>query len=319
VNPRARFISRRLLLAIPVVIAMSMFVFLMIHLVPGDPVTTMLGFRATPENVQQVRRDLGLDDPLPTQYLHWARGALHGDFGEDYVSRSPVSTLLAQRLPVTLELTLLSMTLAVLLGIPLGVRAAARPGLVRTMTDGFVVAGISIPDFWLGIMLVLLFTGLMHLLPPSGYVPLGDGLVENLRFMALPVLTLAFGETAYILRTTRGALEETLNAPFVLFLRAKGIAERRIVYRHSLRNASGPIATVIGIQFGVLLGGAIVIETLFAMPGVGRLVVTAINQRNYTVVQGGVLVIAVLFIVVTLATDVFVGWLDPRVEEGQGS
>jgi peptide/nickel transport system permease protein len=319
VNPRARFISRRLLLAIPVVLAMSMFVFLMLHLVPGDPVTTMLGFRATPENVQQVRQDLGLDDPLPVQYLHWAGGALRGDLGEDYVSRSPVSTLLAQRLPVTLELTLLSMTLAVLLGVPLGVRAAARPGLVRTMTDGFVVAGISIPDFWLGIMLVLLFTGLMHLLPPSGYVPLGDGLLENLRSMALPVLTLAFGETAYILRTTRGALEETLNAPFVLFLRAKGIAERRIVYRHALRNASGPIATVIGIQFGVLLGGAIVIETLFAMPGVGRLVVTAINQRNYTVVQGGVLVIAVLFILVTLATDVFVGWLDPRVEEGQGS
>jgi peptide/nickel transport system permease protein len=159
----------------------------------------------------------------------------------------------------------------------------------------------------------------MDLLPPSGYVPFAEAPLANLRYMALPVLTLAFAETAYILRTTRGAMEDTLKAPFVLFLRAKGVPERRIVYRHALRNASGPIATVIGIQFGVLLGGAIVIETLFALPGVGRLVVTGINQRNYTVVQGGVLVIAVLFIVVTLITDVFVGWLDPRVGEGQAS
>ncbi|MGZ8631828.1 MAG: ABC transporter permease [Actinomycetota bacterium] len=318
-NPRARFISRRLVHAIPVIIAMSIFVFLMIHLVPGDPVQTMLGFRATPENVQQVREELGLDDPLPVQYVRWAGGAVTGDLGQDYVSGAPVATLLTQRLPVTLELTLLAMGLAVLIGVPLGVRAAARSGLARTLTEGFVVAGVSIPDFWLGIMLVLLFTGVMKLLPPSGFVPFAEDPLANLRYMVLPVLTLAFAETAYILRTTRGAMEDTLKAPFVLFLRAKGVSDRRIVYRHALRNASGPIATVIGIQFGVLLGGAIVIETLFALPGVGRLVVTAINQRNYTVVQGGVLVIAVLFIVITLITDVFVGWLDPRVEEGQVS
>jgi peptide/nickel transport system permease protein len=318
-NPRARFISRRLLLAIPVIIAMSIFVFLMIHLVPGDPVQTMLGFRATPENVQQVREDLGLDEPLPVQYARWAGGAVTGDLGKDYVSGAPVSTLLSERLPVTLELTFMAMGLAVIVGVPLGVRAAARPGLTRALTEGFVVAGVSIPDFWLGIMLVLLFTGVMQVLPPSGYVPFAEDPSANLRYMVLPVLTLAFAETAYVLRTTRGAMEDTLNAPFVLFLRARGVPERRIVYRHALRNAAGPIATVIGIQFGVLLGGAIVIETLFALPGVGRLVVTAINQRNYTVVQGGVLVIAVLFIVVTLITDVVVGWLDPRVEEGQTS
>jgi peptide/nickel transport system permease protein len=179
------------------------------------------------------------------------------------------------------------------------------------------VAGIAIPDFWLGIMLVLVFAGLTQLLPPSGYVPLLQDPLQNLRFMVLPVLTLATGEAAYILRTTRGAMEETLNGPFIQFLRAKGIRERRIVFRHALRNASVPIVTVIGIQFGVLLGGAIVIETLFALPGIGRLIVTAINQRNYTVVQGGVLVIATIFIVVTLATDVVVGLLDPRIEQEQ--
>ena len=315
-SPRARTIVRRLLLTIPVIFAMSIFVFLMIHLVPGDPVTTMLGFRATPENVATVRESLGLDRPLVAQYLAWAGGLLHGDFGEDFISHAPVGTLLAQRLPVTIELTLLSMTLAALVGIPLGVRAAAKPGLVRHATDGFVVAGIAITDFWLGIMLVLLFAGIWQVLPPSGYVPLLEDPVANLRYLALPVLALAFGEAAYILRTTRGAMEEVLGTQYVLFLRARGIPERRIVYRHALRNAAPPIVTVIGIQFGVLLGGAIVIESLFALPGVGRLIVTSIQQRNYTVVQGGVLVVAVLFIFVTLVTDLIVGWLDPRTGEG---
>ncbi len=315
-SPRARFVVRRLLLAIPVIVAMSVFVFLIIHLVPGDPVQTMLGFRATPENVATVRDQLGLDKPLLAQYLAWAGGLLHLDFGQDFISHAPVSTLLAQRLPVTIELTLLSMTLAVLVGVPLGVRAASRPGVVRQATEGFVVAGIAITDFWLGIMLVLLFAGIWQLLPPSGYVPLLKDPVGNLRYLALPVVALAFGEAAYILRTTRGAMEEVLGTQYISFLRAKGIAERRIVYRHALRNAAPPIVTVIGIQFGVLLGGAIVIETLFALPGVGRLIVTSIQQRNYVVVQGGVLVVAVLFILVTLTTDLIVGWLDPRTEEG---
>jgi peptide/nickel transport system permease protein len=319
VSPRARYVSRRLLLAIPVIVAMSIFVFLMIHLVPGDPVQTMLGFRATPENVATVRAQLGLDRPLLIQYLTWAGGLLHGNFGQDFISHTPVSTLLAQRLPVTIELTLLSMTVAVLVGVPLGVRAAAKSGVVRHGTEGFVVAGIAITDFWLGIMLVLLFAGIWQVLPPSGYVPLLKDPVENLRYLILPVLALAFGEAAYILRTTRGAMEEVLGTQYILFLRAKGIPERRIVYRHALRNAAPPIVTVIGIQFGVLLGGAIVIESLFALPGVGRLIVTSIQARNYVVVQGGVLVVAILFILVTLVTDLIVGWLDPRTQEGSAT
>ena len=163
---------------------------------------------------------------------------------------------------------------------------------------------------------MLLFAATWYWLPPSGYTPFTADPGRNLRYMALPVLALAVGEAAYILRTTRGAMDETLGAPFVAFLRAKGLAERAIIYRHALRNAAVPIVTVVGIQFGVLLGGAIVIETLFGLPGVGRLVVTAINQRNYTVVQGAVLVIATLFIVVNLVTDLLYGWLDPRIGEG---
>ena len=316
-NPRLRFTVVRVALTIPTLLAMSVFVFLIIRLVPGDPVKTMLGFRATPQNVATIRHSLGLDKPLPEQYVHWLGGLLRGDLGEDYISHAPLSTLLGQRLPVTLELTLVSMALALAVGVPLGVLAATRGRWARRSAESFTVVGISIPDFWLGTLLVLVFAGTWQLLPPTGYASLFRHPLANLRYMTLPVLTLATGEAAYILRTTRGAMQETLGAPFIAFLRARGLSERSVVYRHALRGAALPIVTVAGIQFGVLLGGAIVIETLFGLPGVGRLVVTAINQRNYTVVQGCVLVIAALFILVNLLTDLLYGWLDPRTEARQ--
>jgi peptide/nickel transport system permease protein len=317
-SARAAFVLRRIALTVPTLLAMSVFVFLLIRLVPGDPVRTMLGFRATPENVATVRHQLHLDESLPQQYLSWLGGLLQGDLGRDYISGESVSKLIGQRLPVTLEVTLLAMAFAVLVGVPLGVLAARGSKLVRRFSEGFVVAGVSIPDFWLGTLLVLLFGATLQWLPPSGWAPIGAGLGENLRYVTLPVLALGIGEAAYILRTTRGAMLDTLGEPYVAFLRAKGVGERSIVFRHALRNAAMPIVTVIGIQFGVLLGGAIVIETIFGLPGLGRLVVTAITQRNYTVVQGAVLVIATLFILVTLVTDLLYGWLDPRVE-GQSS
>ncbi len=316
---RLGFVVRRTLLTLPVLWVMSVFVFLIIRLVPGDPVRTMLGFRATPANIAEVRTRLGLDQPLLQQYLDWTSGLLHGDLGQDLVTRAPLSELLAQRLPVTLELTSLSMLLAVLVGVPLGVRAATGGRWARRLTDGFVVVGVSVPDFWLGIMLVLLFAATLGVLPPSGYVPFTDDPVGNLRYLALPVLTLATAEAAYVLRTTRGAMEAVLDRPYVTFLRAKGLSNRRIVGGHALKNAAPTVVTVIGIQVGVLLGGAIVVESLFALPGVGRLVVTAINQRNYPTVQAGVLTIAVLFVAVSLVTDLVVGWLDPRVSDGSGT
>jgi len=310
---RTRYIATRLLLTIPTLIAMSVFVFLLIHLVPGDPVRTMLGFRATPENVRTIRHDLGLDRPLVSQYFSWLGGILHGDLGQDYISREPLTQLLRERIPVTLELTIASMVLALLVGVPLGVIAASGRRAGRAATSIFTIAGISIPDFWLGTLLVLVFAAKLNWLPPTGYVPLTAHPLENVRYMTLPVLTLAIGEAAYILRTTQASMQETLGRPFVTFLRAKGLRRYAIVYRHALRTASLPIVTVAGIQFGVLLGGAIVVETLFGLPGVGRLVVTAINQRNYTVVQGSVLVIAALFIFVNLATDLLYGLLNPRL------
>lgn len=298
---------------------MSVVVFLIIRLVPGDPVRTMLGFRATDENVAELRQQLGLDRGLIEQYLAWVGALLNGDLGKDMVSHAPIAELLAQRLPVTIELTALSMLLAVLVGVPLGIRAATGGRWAKRLTEGFVIFGISVPDFWLGIMLVLIFTATLAMLPPSGYAPLAKDPLANLRYMVLPVLTLATGEAAYILRTTRGAVASVLDRPFVTFLRAKGIGPRRIVYGHVLRNAGPSIITVIGIQLGVLLGGAIVIETMFALPGVGRLVVTAINQRNYPIVQVGVLAIATIFILVSLATDLVVAWLDPRVADGSAT
>ena len=310
------FIIRRILLTIPTLIVMSIVVFLIIRLVPGDPVRTMLGFRATDANVAELRHQLGLDQSLFTQYATWLANLLHGDLGADIVSHAPLSELLAQRLPVTFELTGLSMLLAIAVGVPLGVRAASGGKWLRRLTEGFVVLGISIPDFWLGIMLVLLFTGTLAILPPSGYVPFSKDPLGNLRYMILPVLTLAMGEAAYILRTTRSAITAQLGRPFVTFLRAKGISPRRILYGHVLRNAGPAIVTVIGIQVGVLLGGAIIVETLFALPGVGRLVVTGVNQRNYPTVQVGVLAIATIFILISLITDLIVAALDPRVADG---
>lgn len=276
----------------------------------------MLGFRATEANVAQIRGELGLDHPLIQQYLDFVGGIFRGDLGTDIVSHASLSELLAQRLPVTFELTGLSMLLAVIIGVPLGIRAAAGGRWVKRATESFVIVGISIPDFWLGIMLVLLFAGTLAIFPPSGYLPFDVSPIDNLRYLALPVLTLAIGEAAYILRTTRSAVESVLAQPFVTFLRAKGLSERRIVAGHALRNAGPAILTVIGIQVGVLLGGAVIIESLFALPGVGRLIVTAINQRNYPTVQVGVLAIATIFIVVSLVTDVLVGILDPRIADG---
>lgn len=313
------FVVRRVLLTIPALFVMSVVVFLIVRLVPGDPVRTMLGFRATEANVEQVRHQLGLDKPLLTQYFDFIGGIFRGDLGTDIVSRESLTTLLAQRLPVTFELAGLAMLLAVLIGVPLGIRAATGGRWTKRLTEGFVVLGISIPDFWLGILLVLLFAGNLVILPPSGFVPFGTDPVENLRYMVLPVMTLAIGEAAYILRTTRSAMTAVLDRPFITFLRAKGISTRRIVFGHALRNAAPSIVTVVGIQVGVLLGGAIIVETLFALPGVGRLLVTAITQRNYPTVQTGVLAIATIFIVISLITDLIVGWLDPRVADGAGT
>jgi peptide/nickel transport system permease protein len=217
---------------------------------------------------------------------------------------------------VTAELAIASIVLGGFLGVAIGALAATRGGWTKPTAGGFVVLGTAIPDFWMGIMLVLLFTTTLAVLPPSGYVSLAEDPVANLRYFVLPVACLAIFQAAYFARATRSAIEEALQAPSVLFLRAKGTSRRRIIWRHALRNASVPVVTLIGLQFGAVLGGAIVIETLFNLPGVGRLLYQAISKREYTVVQGCVLVIGLMFVLVNLVTDLIVGWLDPRIGDG---
>jgi peptide/nickel transport system permease protein len=313
---RTAFVLRRLGLTVPVLAAMSVIVFLVLHLVPGDPAETQLGLRATPELVAQVRENLHLNDPLPVQYVEWLKGVLVGDLGTDYASGAPVSEELRVALPVTIELALGALLVSGLVGIVLGAVAATRGRVGRSAASGFTVLGIAIPEFWMGIMLVLVFSATFAVLPPSGYVPIGDDFVGNLRSFALPVATLSIFNAALFARTTGTAMQDALASRSILFLRAKGLHERTITWKHALRNASVPIATIMGIQFGSILGGTIIIETLFDLPGVGKLLFTSVSARSYTVVQGCVLVIATMFILVNLLTDLIIGWLDPRIGDG---
>jgi len=316
-SSRASYVIRRLLLTVPMLLFMSVVVFLVLRLVPGDPARAMLGIEATPHSVAVARAQLGLNLPLPQQYLHWLGQLLHGNLGRDYSSQKPVTSLIAAAFPVTLELTVLTMLVTVLVGVSLGVVAATRRNWASKTIDGLVVAGIAIPNFWLGLVLVVLFAGAIKIFPPFGYVSITADPLQNLRDMVLPVATLAVAQVAYVLHTTEGAMRVALDSPSVQFHRAKGLGRRRIIYRHALRNASGPVVTVIGLQFGYLIGGVIVIEALFGLPGLGQLIVTAINNRDYTVVQGGVFVVAGLFILITLGADLLCAWLDPRIMENQ--
>jgi peptide/nickel transport system permease protein len=312
-----RYVMRRLLLTVPVLFGMSILVFLLLRLVPGDPAQVILGLRATPEGIHALRRDLGLDLPIHLQYLRWLENVLHGNLGLDYRSHEPVASLLKTRLPVTIELTFLAMVIAILVAIPLGVAASHRRG---SRTDKLAltigVIGISIPDFWLGIILILFISLHLRLLPSSGFVPFTESPIANLRSLLLPALTLAVGLAAVLTRITRASMLEVLSQDFVKVGRAKGLNEWRVMYGHALPNAAIPIVTTIGLQVGYLLGGAIIVEQVFSLPGVGNLVVNASLERNYPVVQSAVLVIAVMFILVNIVVDVLYACLNPRIRAG---
>jgi peptide/nickel transport system permease protein len=310
----ARVVGGRLALSVPMLLGMSVLVFLIIRLVPGDPVLAVLGLNATPELVANLREDLGLNDPIYVQYVNWLGGVLQGDFGLDYRSNEPIGSMLLDRLPVTLELTGLALLLSIVFAIPLGVIAAVRRGrLADKATQSVSLVGISIPEFWLGIMLILIFSLGLGLLPSSGFVPFRDDPVENIRHMILPSFTLAVGLAAVLIRITRTAMLDVLHEDYIRFTRAKGVGERTVIFKHALRNASIPIVTVVGLQCGYLLGGAIVIEQVFALPGVGRLVLDSVLQRNYPVVQASVLMVGLMFVLTNLAADLLYAVLNPKL------
>jgi peptide/nickel transport system permease protein len=303
-----------LLLLAPTLFGVSIVVFLILRLIPGDPAQVIMGLRATPEGIAAIHRDLGLDLPMYQQYVHWLGALAAGDFGKDYSSNKPVTELLATRLPVTLELTALALLISLVCAVPIGVQAGVKQGGVADAAASILgLVGISVPDFWLGIMLVLVLSLGLGAFPSTGFVPLSHGVGPNLHSCALPALTLAVGLAAVLVRVTRSAVSEVLSRDFVRFLRAKGLKERDIVYRHVLRNASLPIVTILGMQFGYLLGGAVIVEQVFDLPGIGSMIVSATLERNYPVVQAGMLVVALLFIAVNFATDIIYIVLNPRL------
>jgi ABC-type dipeptide/oligopeptide/nickel transport system permease component len=301
----ATVVARRLLDAVPLLVGSSVLVFLLVHL-SGDPALLMLSPDTPPEQVAEFRRAHGLDRPLHVQYLRFIGGVLQGDLGESIRLRRPALDLVLESLPATLELAAASLVLVVAVGIPLGVLSAARSGSrLDVLVRAFMFFGQGAPPFWLGLMLIVLFAVKWRLLPSSGR---GD-----LAQLILPSVTLAVYFVAAVARLTRGGLVGALRSDYVRTARSKGLGPARVLYGHALRNVLIPVVTLIGLQTGTLLGGAVVTETIFAWPGVGRLVVDSIYRRDYPVVQAAILVIVVLFVVVNLVVDLSYRLLDPRV------
>lgn len=300
-------------------IGVSIVVFFLLRLVPGNPADAVLGTNATPALVAQVSRELGLNHPIYVQYGKWVSGLFHGSLGYDYSSSQPITSMLGQRLPVTIELAVLAILIAVIGGVSLGVLAAVRPnGVIDHVTRGLSVLGIAIPDFGFGLVMILLFAVTLRIFPSSGYVPLTADFGQNLRSLILPALALSAGLGSVLIRITRGAMLDVLDGDFILFGRAAGMSEWRIVARHALRNASIPVVTVIGLQVGGILGATVIIEQVFSLPGIGALAVNSVLNRDYPVVQATILVLAVMFVIASLAADIMAIVLNPRLRRAVG-
>jgi len=318
-----RYLARRLLLLVPVVLGAALIAFALLLLIPGDPAVALLGQEVSGPELVRFRHLLGLDRPVPVQFGLYLWRLAQGDLGSSITLHAPVLQLISSTLPATLELAIASLLLSIAAGIPLGLLAARRRGgLLDTGTMLVAQLGVSMPVFWLGVLLILLFAVRLDWLPSFGRGPAlvaavasGDAasILDSVRHLILPACTLAFFNLALLTRLTRWAVLEVLEEDYVRTARAKGQAERVVLYRHALRNAALPILTIIGLQFGNALGGAVVTETIYGWPGMGRLVVQAIGQRDFPVVQGAVLVLALLFSLVNVAVDLAYGLADPRI------
>ena len=311
----ARYIGFRVLQMIPIVILASVGVFLMIHLVPGDPVLTVTGLEASTEQIERVRHELGFDRPLVTQYFDWLRRMLSGDLGNSLVSQKPVTELIADRMPATIQLAIATMTVGLAVGIPFGLVSASRKG---SWTDKSVAAyssfSLAVPTFVVGIVFILVFGVTLEWLPTaSAYIPFWEDPKGAIEATIGPALTLGFFVSGVIARFVRASMVEVLGLDYIRTARALGVGEAKLVYKHAFRAASLATLTIVGIQFGTFLGGAIVTESVFNYPGIGRLILDAILARDFVVVQGAVLVVVVIFALVNLATDILYGFLNPRI------
>lgn len=308
------FILRRLLSAIPTLILVSLFVFTLQKLLPGDPVQAMAGEERDPAVMEYLREKYRLNDPLPLQYVHWVGNVLQGDFGTSLRTEQPVTVLLASKLPVTIELAVLALIIALVIGIPTGVISAVHKGTsVDYAANVFALSGISIPHFWLGILLIMIFAVKLQWLPASGFVPLGEDVGQNLKTLILPAFVLGAGLSGVLMRHTRSAMLEVLRADYVRTARAKGLFPRTVILKHALRNALMPIVTLTTLLFGELLGGAVLTEQVFSIPGFGKMIVDAVFNRDYAVVQGVVLCVAIGFLLLNLLADVLYRLINPRL------
>lgn len=311
------YIGKRLLAAVPVLFGLSVIVFLIIALIPGDPATAILGSFATPENVERLNRELGLDKPLYEQYFIWIGNVLHGDFGRSYTLNRPVLAEVLERFRATLVLAGASLILCSIFGLLAGIVSAVRQfGWADRIITFLVLIGISVPSFWLGLILILIFAVDLRLLPASGMVAIygGGGPLDLLKHLILPATTLSVVATGVIARLTRASMLEVLRQDYVRTARAKGLTERRVIYRHAFKAALVSVIPVIGVQAGFVLGGAVYIETVFQWPGIGEMLVKAISTRDILLVQGGVLVVAASYVLFNLAADVVQAMLDPRLQ-----
>lgn len=312
------YILRRLALLLPVLLVVGVVVFALVHLTPGEPASVILGPDATPEQVAQLREQLGLDRPLPVQFLTWFSSALRLDFGDSLFLGQPVSQALLDRAQPTALLTLYALTISVLIGIPLGAVAAIRQNsLLDRALMILAVSGAAIPNFFLGILMILLFAVVLRWLPAGGFVEITVDPVGHFRHMLMPAFALGFSSAGLLARLVRSSMLDVLREDYVRSALAKGLPERLIVVRHALRNAMIPAVTVIGYGLGGLLGGAVVTETVFNVPGMGRLVVNSIARRDFPVIQGAVMTIAGFYVLANLLVDVLYVYIDPRVRYGR--
>jgi peptide/nickel transport system permease protein len=312
------FVGRRVFYLVPVLIAVTLLTFLIAALLPGDFAVAILADEATPEKVAALRHEMGLDQPLLLQYLHWLGGALAGDFGRSVRTGEKVLWVILQRLPVTLELVLFAQLIALAIGVPLGILCAVRNGgAFDRLISALAFGKLSVPAFMLAIVLIYVFSVRLKLLPATGYVPLDEDVVGNLRSFVLPAFTLGFGEWPVLMRVLRSDMIATLQEDYIAMAKAKGLKPWRILLVHALKPSSLTLVTVTGINIGRLIGGAVLIETIFALPGIGRLLIGAIYTRDFVIVQGVVLFVATAFVLVNFMVDMLYGALDPRIRHGR--
>jgi peptide/nickel transport system permease protein len=308
------FAVRRLLYAVPTLLLVTIMVFALVRVLPGDPALLMLGEEATPELVDILNRDLGLDRPLPQQYLSWIGNALRGDLGVSLRNNESITKLVLEKLPTTLELSFFAIVIAFALSIPAGIfTALKRGGAADGLVTLLALSGISLPNFFLGVLLIYFFSVQLRWIPPSGYVTPKENLAQNLLLMLMPAVTLGTGAGGVLTRFLRGSMLEVLTQDFIRTARAKGLGANGVVFRHALRNAFLPILTILGLQLSALLSGAVITEQIFSIPGFGRLLVEAVSTRDYPLLQGVVLISSIAIFFVSFLVDLLYASVDPRI------